>query len=69
MYAKSILVTGGSGSFGLTFIKRALDSGVKEIRCLSRDEMKQDQLREMLPDPRLNFYLGDVRDLLFQTPK
>jgi UDP-glucose 4-epimerase len=62
MNAKSILVTGGTGSFGVTFIKRALDSGIQEIRCLSRDVMKQDQLREMLPDPRLNFYLGDVRD-------
>lgn len=62
MNAKSILVTGGTGSFGVTFIKRALDFKVSEIRCLSRDELKQEQLREMLPDPRLKFYLGDVRD-------
>lgn len=62
MNTKSILVTGGTGSFGVTFIKRALDIGVSEVRCLSRDELKQDQLREMIPDPRLKFYLGDVRD-------
>jgi UDP-glucose 4-epimerase len=62
MNGKSILVTGGTGSFGLTFIKRALDFGVSEIRCFSRDELKQEKLREMYPDSRLKLYLGDVRD-------
>ena len=62
MHSKTILVTGGTGSFGQTFIAQALQSGVQEIRCFSRDELKQNQMRVAFPDSRLRFYLGDVRD-------
>lgn len=57
-----ILVTGGTGSFGHTVVKRLLDRDVSEIRILSRDEAKQDQMRHDIPDSRLRFYVGDVRD-------
>ena len=62
MHSKTILVTGGTGSFGHTFISQALRTGVHEIRCFSRDEMKQHQMRSLIPDSRLRFYLGDIRD-------
>ena len=57
-----VLVTGGTGSFGLTMTRKLLTDGVREVRILSRDEAKQDQMRHDLGDPRLRFYLGDVRD-------
>ncbi|HCS61364.1 MAG TPA: UDP-glucose 4-epimerase [Microbacterium sp.] len=57
-----VLVTGGTGSFGHTVAKRLLERDVAEIRILSRDEAKQDQMRHDLRDPRLRFYVGDVRD-------
>lgn len=57
-----VLVTGGTGSFGKTVTKRLLARGVGEVRILSRDEAKQDQLRQELSDPRARFYLGDVRE-------
>lgn len=57
------LITGGTGSFGQTVTKKLLERGdVAEIRILSRDEAKQDQMRHDLKDDRLRFYLGDVRD-------
>ncbi|MCB0915738.1 MAG: polysaccharide biosynthesis protein [Actinobacteria bacterium] len=61
--ASSILVTGGTGSFGSTVARQLLDSNsVSELRVLSRDEAKQDDLRRHLVDPRARFYVGDVRD-------
>lgn len=61
---KSILITGGTGSFGSTMVKRALSVGAREVRIFSRDEAKQDEMRTKFADSRLNFYLGDVRDPL-----
>jgi UDP-N-acetylglucosamine 4,6-dehydratase len=57
-----VLVTGGTGSFGSTMVRRLLKSGVDEIRVLSRDELKQHEMRGALDDPRVRFYIGDVRD-------
>jgi UDP-N-acetylglucosamine 4,6-dehydratase len=58
----TILVTGGTGSFGGTMVRRLLAGDVAEVRILSRDELKQDDLRRALRDPRVRFYIGDVRD-------
>jgi UDP-N-acetylglucosamine 4,6-dehydratase len=58
----TVLVTGGTGSFGSTMIRRLLDTDVREVRVLSRDELKQHELRQALGDPRVRFYIGDVRD-------
>ncbi len=59
----SVLVTGGTGSFGSTVARRLLtENAVAELRILSRDEAKQDDLRRWLADPRARFYVGDVRD-------
>lgn len=61
--APRILVTGGTGSFGSTVARRLLsEDRVSELRVLSRDEAKQDDLRRRLADPRARFYVGDVRD-------
>ena len=58
-----LLITGGTGSFGSTFLKKALaNKEFSEIRIFSRDEKKQDDLRKTLNDDRLKFYIGDVRD-------
>ncbi len=57
-----VLITGGTGSFGSTMVKELLKSDVSEIRILSRDETKQDFMRNSIKDSRLNFFLGDVRD-------
>jgi UDP-N-acetylglucosamine 4,6-dehydratase len=57
-----VLVTGGTGSFGSTMVRRLLDTSVHEIRVLSRDEMKQDGMRRRLCDSRVKFFLGDIRD-------
>ena len=57
-----LLITGGTGSFGNAVMNRFLASDIKEIRILSRDEKKQDDLRKKYNDARLKFYLGDVRD-------
>ena len=59
---KTLLVTGGTGSFGHTVAKKLLDRGAGEIRVLSRDEAKQDAMRRDVNDSRLRFYLGDIRD-------
>lgn len=59
---KTILVTGGTGSFGNIVIKRFLNTSVKEIRIFSRDEKKQDDMRIVYRNDRLKFYIGDVRD-------
>jgi UDP-N-acetylglucosamine 4,6-dehydratase/5-epimerase len=57
-----LLITGGTGSFGGAVLRRFIDSGVREIRILSRDEKKQDDLRKKYASPKLKFYIGDVRD-------
>lgn len=57
-----ITITGGTGSFGSTMAKYALANGANEVRIFSRDEAKQDSLRQTLQDDRVKFYLGDVRD-------
>ena len=57
-----ITITGGTGSFGSTMAKHALAKGASEVRIFSRDEAKQDSLRQTLQDDRVEFYLGDVRD-------
>lgn len=59
---KTLLITGGTGSFGNAVLKRFLDSGLKEVRIFSRDEKKQDDMRKRYASPKLKFYIGDVRD-------
>ncbi len=59
---KTLLITGGTGSFGNAVLKRFLDSDIKEIRIFSRDEKKQDEMRHRLQSPKVNFIIGDVRD-------
>ncbi len=59
---KILLITGGTGSFGNAVLKRLLDSDLLEIRILSRDEKKQDDLRKKYKNKKLKFYIGDVRD-------
>ena len=59
---KILMITGGTGSFGKTILKRFLSTKVSEIRIFSRDEKKQDDLRRKLNNDRLKFYIGDVRD-------
>lgn len=60
--AATVLVTGGTGSFGSTVVRKLLTTDVVEVRILSRDELKQDDMRRELDDPRVRFYIGDVRD-------
>ena len=59
---KTLLITGGTGSFGNAVLRRFLDSDLREIRILSRDEKKQDDMRKRFNNPKLKFYIGDVRD-------
>jgi len=59
---KSLLITGGTGSFGNAVLRRFLNLDIKEIRIFSRDEKKQDDMRRKYADDRLKFYIGDVRD-------
>lgn len=59
---KVLLITGGTGSFGNAVLKRFLDTGIAEIRIFSRDEKKQDDMRKKYDNPKLKFYIGDVRD-------
>lgn len=59
---KVLLITGGTGSFGNAVLDRFLDSDLKEIRIFSRDELKQDLMRKKYKNPKLKFYIGDVRD-------
>ncbi|MEH7214273.1 polysaccharide biosynthesis protein [Priestia megaterium] len=60
---KTLLITGGTGSFGNAVMERFLDTDLKEIRIFSRDEKKQDDMRKLYKNDKLKFYLGDVRDL------
>ncbi|EJM19366.1 putative nucleoside-diphosphate sugar epimerase [Pseudomonas sp. GM21] len=59
---KILMITGGTGSFGNTVLKRFLDTNVKEIRVFSRDEKKQEDMRIALGNDKVKFYIGDVRD-------
>ena len=59
---KTLLITGGTGSFGNAVLKRFLESDIAEIRIFSRDEKKQDDMRKVYANPKLKFYIGDVRD-------
>ena len=59
---KTLLITGGTGSFGNAVLNRFLDSDIKEIRIFSRDEKKQDDMRHDIQNPKVKFYIGDVRD-------
>lgn len=60
---KVLMITGGTGSFGNTVLKRFLDTSVREIRVFSRDEKKQEDMRIELANDKVKFYIGDVRDL------
>ena len=59
---KILLVTGGTGSFGNAVLKNFLNSSIKEIRIFSRDEKKQDDMRNEFNNKKIKFYIGDVRD-------
>jgi UDP-N-acetylglucosamine 4,6-dehydratase/5-epimerase len=59
---KILLITGGTGSFGNAVLNRFLKTDIKEIRIFSRDEKKQDDMRHQLNNPKVKFYIGDVRD-------
>ena len=59
---KVLLITGGTGSFGNAVLRRFLNSDIKEIRIFSRDEKKQDDMRHALQNPKVKFYIGNVRD-------
>ncbi len=60
---KTLLITGGTGSFGNAVLRRFLDSDLREIRIFSRDEKKQDDMRKRYHHAKLKFYIGDVRDI------
>lgn len=68
---KILMVTGGTGSFGNTVLHRFLSTDVREIRIFSRDEKKQEEMRVALNNPKLRFYIGDVReyDSVYQAMK
>src|SRR5690606_32630908 len=68
---KILMVTGGTGSFGNTVLHRFLSTDVREIRIFSRDEKKQEEMRVALNNPKLKFYIGDVReyDSVYQAMK
>lgn len=60
---KTLMITGGTGSFGHAVLKRFLDTDIGEIRIFSRDEKKQDDMRKTYNNNKIKFYIGDVRDL------
>lgn len=60
---KTLLITGGTGSFGNAVLDKFLDTDLKEIRIFSRDEKKQDDMRKFYRNPKIKFYIGDVRDI------
>ena len=59
---KTLLITGGTGTFGNAVLRRFLDTGISEIRVFSRDEKKQEDMRLGYNNPKLKFYIGDIRD-------
>jgi len=60
---KTLLITGGTGSFGNAVLKKFLNTNIKEIRIFSRDEKKQDDMRKLYKNEKIKYYLGDVRDI------
>ena len=60
---KTLLITGGTGSFGNAVLNRFLETDIKEIRIFSRDEKKQDDMRHLYNNPKIKYYIGNVRDL------
>ena len=60
---KTLLITGGTGSFGNAVLKHFLHTDIKEIRIFSRDEKKQDDMRKQYSNEKLKFYIGDVRNI------
>ena len=66
--ASTITITGGTGSFGSTMLKSLLSEDVAQVRIFSRDENKQDQMRNTFKDERIRFYIGDVRDISSVNP-
>jgi UDP-glucose 4-epimerase len=60
---KTLLITGGTGSFGNAVLERFLETDIKEIRIFSRDEMKQDEMRHRYKSDKIKFFIGNVRDL------
>ena len=60
---KTLLITGGTGSFGNAVLKKFLNTDIQEIRIFSRDEKKQDDMRKLYQHPNLKFFIGDVRDI------
>jgi len=59
---KTLLITGGTGSFGNAVLKRFLDTDIKEIRIFSRDEKKQNDMRKRYKNDKIKFFIGNVRD-------
>ncbi len=59
---KILLITGGTGSFGNAVLNRFLHTGIKEIRIFSRDEKKQDEMRQLYRNDKIKYYIGDTRD-------
>ena len=59
---KTLMITGGTGSFGNTVLKRFLDTDIERIVIFSRDEKKQEDMRIRLNNSKVEFYIGDVRD-------
>ena len=62
---KTLLITGGTGSFGNAVLERFLHTEIREIRIFSRDEKKQHDMRVALNSPKVKFYIGNVRDKNF----
>ncbi|MCR5687540.1 MAG: polysaccharide biosynthesis protein [Lachnospiraceae bacterium] len=60
---RTLLITGGTGSFGNAVLRRFLETDIKEIRIFSRDEKKQDDMRHHYNDPKIKYYIGDVRNI------
>ncbi len=60
---RTLLITGGTGSFGNAVLKRFLDTDIREIRIFSRDEKKQDDMRHQYNNPKIKYYIGNVRDI------
>ena len=60
---KTLLITGGTGSFGNAVLNRFLETDIKEIRIFSRDEKKQDDMRKLYKNDKIKFHIGDVRDI------
>ena len=60
---KTLLITGGTGSFGNAVLDKLIGSEISEIRILSRDEKKQHDMRVHYNNPRIKFFIGDVRDI------